>query len=252
MTGNVERLDHARDLVPVGLAREHLGAGARVQRERAGAGVLHPERDAHRVALLVAPAAPGLHRDRQVRGTDDRADDAVHQIQVAEAAGAAVPLHHLLHRAAEVDVDELGPVVLGDERGGLRHGVGIGAVDLDADRPLDLLELGALESVPDPAADGLGGEELGQHDVGPHPPADLAERRLRHPGHGGQEERERVRGGIGQLHGEKILGGGGLGNVVRGLAVCRWLRACGHAAAAARARRLVSGSVNGTPARRRA
>ena len=34
--GNVERLDHARDLVPVGLAREHLGAGARVQREARG------------------------------------------------------------------------------------------------------------------------------------------------------------------------------------------------------------------------
>ena len=155
---------------------------------------------------LVVPSAPGLDRHRQVRGPDDRADDPLDQIQVAQAARAAVPLHHLLHRAAEVDVDELGPVMLGDEPGRLRHGVGIGAVDLDADRPLDLLELRALERVPDAAPDGLRGEELGQHDVGTHPPADLAERRLRHPGHRGQDERERMRGGIGQLHGEKILG----------------------------------------------
>ena len=102
--------------------------------------------------------------------------------------------------------------MLGDEPGRLRHGVRIGAVDLDADRPLDLLELGALERVADPPPDGLGGEELGQHDVGAHPPADLAERRLRHPGHRGQDERERVRGGIGQLHGKKILGDRTLGN----------------------------------------
>ena len=96
--------------------------------------------------------------------------------------------------------------------GRLRHRVRIGAVDLDADRPLDLLELGALERVADPPPDGLGGEELGQHDVGPHPPADLPERRLGHPGHRGQDEREGVRGGIGQLHGEKILGDRSLGN----------------------------------------
>ena len=69
-----------------------------------------------RIARLVVPAAPGLDRDRQVRGADDRADDALDQLHVAQAARAAVPLYDLLDRAAEVDVDELGPVMLGDER----------------------------------------------------------------------------------------------------------------------------------------
>ena len=53
---------------------------------------------------------------------DHRPDDPLDQVEVAEAAAAAVPLDHLLHRAAEVDVDELGPIVLGDETGGLGHG----------------------------------------------------------------------------------------------------------------------------------
>ena len=72
---DVQRLDHPGDLVPVGLAGEHLGAGARVQREGPGAGILHPERDADRIPQLVVPAAPGLHRDGQVRGRDAGADD---------------------------------------------------------------------------------------------------------------------------------------------------------------------------------
>ena len=104
---DVQRLDHARDLVPVGLAAEHLGAGPRVQGERPRAGVLHPERDADRIAPLVVPPAPRLDGDRQMGGADDRADDPLDQVQVAQAPGAAVPLHHLLDRAAEVDVDEL-------------------------------------------------------------------------------------------------------------------------------------------------
>ena len=91
---------------------------------------------------------------------DHGADDPLHQIEIAQTSRAAVPLHDLLDRAAEVDVDELRLVMLGDERGRLGHRLGIGAVDLDADRALDVLELGALERIPDPAADGLGREEL--------------------------------------------------------------------------------------------
>ena len=45
MTGTSSASTTRRDLVPVGPAREHLGAGAGVQRERARARVLHPERD---------------------------------------------------------------------------------------------------------------------------------------------------------------------------------------------------------------
>ena len=191
---NVECLDHLGDLVPTGLAGKHLGSGAGMQGKRPGAGVLHPQRDAHGVAGLIVPAAPGLHRYRQMGGADDCANDPHHQIKIPKAAGSAVPLHYLFHRAAEVDVDELRLIVLGDETRGLRHGVGIRTVDLNSDRSLDLLELRPFERRPDPAADRFGGEELGEHEVRAHAPADLAEWRLGHSGHRRQNEREVGRG----------------------------------------------------------
>jgi hypothetical protein len=118
----------------------------------------------------------------------DGADDLFHQVHVAEAAGATVPLDHLLDRAAEVDVDEFGLVRLGDDGGRSSHCLGVGAVDLDSDRSFDRLEFAALEGLPDAAADRLGREELGHQDIGPEPAADLPERRLGHSGHGGQNE----------------------------------------------------------------
>jgi hypothetical protein len=181
---NVEGFDHPGDLVPVGAAREHLGPGPGMQGEDLRSRVLHPQGNRHRIAGLVVPATPSLDRYRQVSRSDHRTNDALHQVEVPEAPRSAVPLHHLLHRTAEVDVDELGLIVLGDQAGRLGHCVWVRPVNLDSDRPLDGLELRALECGPDPAADRLRRQEFGQHDVGTHSPADLAERSLRHSGHG--------------------------------------------------------------------
>jgi hypothetical protein len=151
--------------------------------ERLGARVLHAQGDRHRVARVVAPATPGLDRHRQMGSACDRADDSANQIDVTKAARPAVSLYHLLDRTPEVDVDEFGLVVLGDEGGGLRHCARIGAIDLDTDGPLDSLELRPFQGGLDAAPYGLGGEELGQHHIGPHSPADLAKRRLGNPRH---------------------------------------------------------------------
>ena len=191
-----------------------------------------------RIACLVAPAASGLDRDRQVGGPDDRANDPLHQVEIPKAARSAVPLHDLLHRAPEVDVDELGPVMLGDEPGGFGHRVRVrrrrsgcrsGARPLRTRRP--------------PGCSGSGGgwprrKETPTARHPPPAPADLAKRGLGHPGHRSQDEREGMRGGIWQLHGKKILGGVGRGNVagVAGFPGSRG-RGCGDAAAAARRRR---------------
>ena len=81
--GDLERLDDASDLVPARLPREHLGAGAGVERESTCARVLHAKRDADRVASIVAPSAAGLDRHREVRCPDHRSDDALHQIEIS-------------------------------------------------------------------------------------------------------------------------------------------------------------------------
>jgi hypothetical protein len=68
------------------------------------------------------------------------------------------------------------------------HRLRVGAVDLHTDRPLDRFKLGAFERLPDPATDRLGGQELRHEDVRAESPADLPERRLRDPGHRGQDQ----------------------------------------------------------------
>jgi len=187
---DVERLDHAGDLIPVRLSGKHLGAGPSVQREGLGAGVLHPERDRHRIPAIVAPPAAGFYCHRQVSGSDHCPNDSVHQVHVPEATRPPISLHHLLHRAAEVDVDELGLVVLGDETARLRHRIRIGTVNLDSDRPFNRFELGTFQGRLNAAPNRLGRQKLGQHEIRAHSPADLAKRRLRHSRHRSKDEGE--------------------------------------------------------------
>src|SRR5690606_14532479 len=174
------------------------------QGERPGSGILDPERDPHRVAHLLRPTRASLDGHWQVGGRNTGPDDPLDQVQVAEAARAAVAADDLLDRTAEVDVDEIGLVVLRDEAGGLGHCLDVGTVDLDPDWPLDLVELAALEDPAYPAADPLRVEELGEHHVGTHPTADPAEGRLGNPRHRGEVERERGPGRVREHHTRKI------------------------------------------------
>ena len=70
---------------------------------------------------------------------------------------------------------------------GLAHRLRVGAEDLHADRPLVGTEAQLVQRGLVLAADPLGGEELGDHDVRAELPAEPPERRLRHPGHGARE-----------------------------------------------------------------
>src|SRR5205823_615026 len=90
--GNRERLLHGRDLIPVRVTRVHLRACARVQRQRARAGILTAAGDRDGVTLLLVPAAADLDGHRQVRARADGADDSLNEIEILEAAGAAIAL----------------------------------------------------------------------------------------------------------------------------------------------------------------
>jgi mannitol/fructose-specific phosphotransferase system IIA component (Ntr-type) len=197
---NRQRLRHGSDLVPVRRPLVHLRARPRVQRQRQRTGVLAPQRDLDRVTLCLVPAAADLHGDGQVCGRADRANDALHQPHVLEAAGAAVVADHLFDRAAEVDVYEVRLEQLRDHAGCLRHDLGVCTVDLDADGALDGLEPHLGEHTLDAERDADGGDELGHHDVGPKAAADLPEGRFRHPRHWGEEEREVVLDRVGEVH----------------------------------------------------
>ena len=65
----------------------------------------------------------------------DRLDDAGGVLGVVEERGAGAGLRHLAHRAAEVDVDDVGAGGLDHPRG-LGHRDRVGAEDLDRERVL--------------------------------------------------------------------------------------------------------------------
>ena len=159
--------DDGGDLLPARVPGVHLRARARMQREHA----------ARRRPGSAARSCTGsrissfqplriLHVTGRCVRRRDRADDLLHEVEVAQAARAAVAPHDLLDRAAEVDVDELGLEHVGHEARRLAHGHRIGAEDLHADRPLVRAERAAcamrrLVLPPDP----LGRQELGDDDV---------------------------------------------------------------------------------------
>ncbi len=164
------------------------------------------QRDHRRAGVLAhaSDAAPGsrissfqplriLAVTGKMRARTNAPDDVGDEREIAEAAGAAVALHDLLHRAAEIDVDEVGCEHIGDECGGIAHRDRIGAEDLHADRVL----LGAEAQLGERrfvlAADALGRKEFGDDHVRAEAAAKPAEGRLRHPRHGREVEWNRGR-----------------------------------------------------------
>ncbi len=81
---------------------------------------------------------------------------------LAHQAAAGVVLGDLRHRAAHVDVDDVGAHLLDDARG-FGHLGGLAAEDLDRDGPLFLGVLGVLERAIDAAHQALAADHLG-HD----------------------------------------------------------------------------------------
>src|SRR4051812_28402158 len=106
--GNLERVHDGSDLLPARAPRVHLRASAGVQRKRARSSILASERDRDRVAHVLAPAASDLARNGEMRARGDGAENRLHEIEIAQAAGSTVSLDDFLDRTAEVDVDELG------------------------------------------------------------------------------------------------------------------------------------------------
>jgi hypothetical protein len=186
---DVQRLDHRSDLLPAGPAAVHVGSRPRVEGEHACPASLAAQGDLHRHAQLLAVAAPDLHRHRNGHRGRYRPDDVLNQVQVPQAPRPAVPLDHLLDRAAEVDVEEVGTVHVVHERRRLRHGSRIGAEDLDPDGDALLAEAEVVVRAPVVPANPLGGDELGDHDVGPVTAAEPPERGLAHARLGREEER---------------------------------------------------------------
>ena len=134
-----------------------------MEREHGRPRLDEPRPDLEARARAVAQPAAHLHGHRDVDRIRDRGDDAAGEIRVVEQRRPGTGFRHLPHRAAEVDVDEVGA-------GGLDHARRLGhrrrprAEDLDRERMLVLgdpeVPERLLVAVLDPGArDHLGAHE---------------------------------------------------------------------------------------------
>ena len=134
---NPHRLGHRGDDVPVGLPGVSLGAGAAVHGEAADAGIFEASGIVRRIDRLFVPAGADFGRDGQRRdGADDGGGDGGEEGAVAEEGGSAVFANHLVDRAAEVEVDEVGLFPINDRSGAPRELFGFTAEELDSERML--------------------------------------------------------------------------------------------------------------------
>ena len=184
---DVHRALELGDLRPVRAAFVELLRGARVQ----GQG-LHPDGlralgDLDEDQVLLGPAQAHLHRHRAVDGLDHGPHDGLAAVDVAQAGAAALGLRHLGRRAAEVDVDDVGPA--------LAHQLAALAM-IAGSLPQSWVETGCstpcwsiISMVRCVAVlQGVGGHELGHGQPEPEGLVERAQGTVRHPRHRGEND----------------------------------------------------------------
>ena len=124
---------------PVGVAAIALLARARMQRDRLQTAILGQLRHLTATSSWSFQPARNFIVNGIVMAARTVAQNRLHQRQIAQQARAAVALHHLIHRAAEVDVDNVEAQVLADARRFRHHGR-VGAEQLRGDGVLVILE----------------------------------------------------------------------------------------------------------------
>jgi hypothetical protein len=143
---HTDRTRHGVDHLPVRLAAVSLRAGAAVDRDRAHAAILESLGHLHRIDRLPVPANADLggHRNHAADRTGHPGCHLGEQWAVLEQRRTAVLRHHLVHRATEVDVDEIRLFPIDDFAGRLAHALAVGTEQLHAHRPLPVGELGVF------------------------------------------------------------------------------------------------------------
>ena len=130
--GNCHRVLHRGNPLPVRLSAVALLAGASVQGDRSQPAVLGHLREVDVDNFLVAPAGAELHREWYGHGRAHRLEDVADERQVAQQSRAAIALHDLLCRTAQVQIDHVEAQVL-DHARRVRQRRGIAAEQLRRD-----------------------------------------------------------------------------------------------------------------------
>ena len=103
-----------------------------MERQRRGARLDEPRADLETRPRPVLEPAPHLDRHGDGDGVRDGGHDPAGAVGIVQQRRACAGLRHLLHGAAEVDVDQVGARLL-DHARRLGHRLRLGAEDLDGE-----------------------------------------------------------------------------------------------------------------------
>ena len=178
---------HFADQRPVRFAAVHLGACAAVNGERGDAHVLQAQCDLLDVLRLLVPAQPRFDGHGLAHRLHDPARHLDHQRHVAHHARSGAAPGDFLHRAAEVDVYDVGTGRFG-HAGRFDHRFDQVAVKLDAHGTLRRVDFEFFERLGRVADQPVRRNEFRVDHVGPEPLAHVAERRVGHVFHRRQQQ----------------------------------------------------------------
>lgn len=174
------------NLGPVGVAVEHLGPAPRVERDGVASLVGGNPGNVQKVAVVAAPAAPDLDRQRQAGRLAGRPDDGPDLGRLPEQGAAGAAADHLFHRASHVDIDQIAvrlhhPGRFGDQRR-------IVAEQLDTERAVLRRALQQLERFFPLADQAVDADHLGKAEGRSLLAGEQAERQVGDTGHGGEQQ----------------------------------------------------------------
>ena len=184
--GDLHRLLHFPDDVPVGPAGVHLHPGAAVDADGVRPGAFQSAGKVHGVDAAPVPALAEFHRHGHGNSFLHRLHDPSRQGRVLHEGGAVPGLHDLAHGTAHVDIQNVRAGELQCQLCPLGHDLRLVAEDLHGPGAFlrQAVEQGFGLLVP--VHQGLGGDHLRGAQRRPFPAAEGAEGKVRHPRHGGQ------------------------------------------------------------------
>ena len=165
----------------------HLNCGSRMEGQRRGARLDEPRPEVETRSRAVLEASSQLHRHRDVDGLGHRFDDPWGKLAILEQRRPGAGPRHLPHRAAEVEVDDVGAYRL-DHACGVGHRARVRAEELDRQRMLVGGDSQVAERSLVPMLDSGAADHLRADQPGPVASPLTPEGLHAHPGHGREDE----------------------------------------------------------------